>query len=231
MEGRVVAVTGAFGALGRVVVDAAAVRGALTAAIDAAAPSAEIAERLPVSTLALAQIDLASPDQTRAAMAAIKGRFGRLDALINVAGGFVWEKVEGGGPTAWERMFAVNLMTAVNASRAALPLLLESGAGRIVNVGALAAVKAGVGMGPYAASKAAVHRFTESLAEEFKGRGVTVNAVLPSTIDTPANRTAMPDADFGKWVAPGDLAAAILFLASPQAGAITGALLPVTGSV
>jgi NAD(P)-dependent dehydrogenase (short-subunit alcohol dehydrogenase family) len=86
-------------------------------------------------------------------------------------------------------------------------------------------------MGPYAASKAGVHRFTESLAEELKGRGVTVNAVLPSTIDTPANRADMPDADFSRWVAPGDLAAAILFLASPEAGAITGALLPVTGGL
>jgi len=86
-------------------------------------------------------------------------------------------------------------------------------------------------MGPYAASKSGVHRFTESLAEEFKGRSVTVNAVLPSTIDTPANRTSMPDADFSKWVAPGDLAAVILFLASREAGAVTGALVPVTGGV
>ena len=127
-------------------------------------------------------------------------------------------------------MFAANLKTTVNASRAALPALLESGAGRIINVGALAALKA-VGMGPYTASKAGVHRFTESLAEETKGRGVTVNAVLPSTIDTPANRAAMKDADFSRWVAPGDLAAVILFLASREAGAVAGALLPVTGGV
>ena len=128
-------------------------------------------------------------------------------------------------------MFALNLKTTLNASQAALPYLVASGAGRIVNVGALAALKAGAGMGPYAASKSGVHRFTESLAEEFKGRSVTVNAVLPSTIDTPANRTSMPDADFSKWVAPGDLAAVILFLASREAGAVTGALVPVTGGV
>ena len=232
MQGRVVVVTGAFGALGQVVVEVAAARGAATAAIgSAAAPPAEVAKRFAMTTLVIGGVDLTSPDQARAAMAAVKARFDRLDALVNVAGAFVWEKVEGGDPRSWQKMFAVNLTTAVNAAQAALPYLLESGAGRIVNVGALAALKAGTGMGPYAASKAGVHRFTESLAEELKGRGVTVNAVLPSTIDTPANRADMPDADFSRWVAPTDLAAAILFLASPEAGAITGALLPVTGGL
>ena len=229
MQGRVIVVTGAFGALGRVVVEAAAARGDSAAAIGtAAAPPAEVGRRFAPATLVVGGIDLTSPDEAGAAMAAVKARFGRLDALVNVAGGFLWEKIEGGDPLSWQRMFAVNLTTTVNAARAALPYLLESGAGRIVNVGALAAIKAGAGMGPYAASKAGVHRFTESLADELKGRGVTVNAVLPSTIDTPANRADMPDADFSRWVAPGDLAAAILFLASPEAGAITGALLPVT---
>jgi NAD(P)-dependent dehydrogenase (short-subunit alcohol dehydrogenase family) len=232
MEGRVVVVTGAFGAVGRVVVEAAAARGASAAALgEAPAPSAELAQRLRPPILVVAGTDLASADQARAAMAAVNSHFGRIDALVNVAGGFLWEKIESGAPQNWERMFALNLKTTLNASQAALPYLVASGAGRIVNVGALAALKAGAGMGPYAASKSGVHRFTESLAEEFKGRSVTVNAVLPSTIDTPANRTSMPDADFSKWVAPGDLAAVILFLASREAGAVTGALVPVTGGV
>jgi len=232
MEGWVVVVTGAFGALGRVVVEAAAARGASAAALgEAPAPSAELAQRLRPPILVVAGTDLASADQARAAMAAVNSHFGRIDALVNVAGGFLWEKIESGAPQNWERMFALNLKTTLNASQAALPYLVASGAGRIVNVGALAALKAGAGMGPYAASKSGVHRFTESLAEEFKGRSVTVNAVLPSTIDTPANRTSMPDADFSKWVAPGDLAAVILFLASREAGAVTGALVPVTGGV
>ncbi|MFY7851192.1 MAG: SDR family NAD(P)-dependent oxidoreductase, partial [Brevundimonas sp.] len=132
---------------------------------------------------------------------------------------------------AWDRMFALNLTTALNASRAALPYLKASSEGRIVNIGSAAALKAGAGMGAYAASKSAVHRLTEALAEELKATSVTANAVLPSIIDTPQNRKDMPDVDPAKWVAPSDLAAVILFLASPASRAITGALVPVTGRV
>jgi NAD(P)-dependent dehydrogenase (short-subunit alcohol dehydrogenase family) len=232
MEGKVIVVTGAFGALGRVVVEAAMQRGASTVALDSApSPSADVAARFGPRALVLAGVNLASAEEAQGAMAAVKARFGRLDALINIAGGFLWEKTEDGSSESWERMFAANLKSTVNASRAALPALLESGAGRIVNVGALAALKAGAGMGPYAASKSGVHRFTESLAEELKGRGVTVNAVLPSVIDTPLNRRDMPKADFTRWVAPADLAAVILFLASDEAKAVTGALIPVSGRV
>ncbi|MCR5881030.1 SDR family oxidoreductase [Phenylobacterium sp. J367] len=98
-------------------------------------------------------------------------------------------------------------------------------------MGSNAALKASLGMGAYAAAKAGVHSLTQALAEELKGDGVTVNAVLPSIIDTPANRKDMPDADPSAWVAPDDLAAVILFLASEAARAVTGALLPVTGRV
>ncbi len=125
----------------------------------------------------------------------------------------------------------MNVQTAANASRAATPHLKRSAAGRIVNVGANGALKASAGMGPYAASKAGVHSLTESLAEELKADGVTVNAVLPSIIDTPANRADMPKADFAAWVAPADLATVMLFLASEEARAVTGALIPVTGRV
>ncbi len=126
-------------------------------------------------------------------------------------------------------MFRMNVLTATNASRAAIPHLKRSASGRIVNIGANGAVKAAAGMGAYAASKAGVHKLTESLAEELKPDGVTVNAILPSIIDTPTNRADMPKADFASWVSPGELAAAILFLASEEASAVTGALLPVTG--
>jgi NAD(P)-dependent dehydrogenase (short-subunit alcohol dehydrogenase family) len=164
-------------------------------------------------------------------MAEVKAKLGRIDALINIAGGFRWETVEAGDLATWEFLFAINVKTAFNACKAALPYLLESGAGRIVNIGAGAAIKAAAGMGAYAASKAGVLRLTESLAEELKNKGVTVNAVMPSVIDTPANRADMPKANFAAWVAPLDLASVILFLASDEAKAITGALIPVNGGV
>ena len=232
-KGKVVVVTGAFGALGGAVAEAAAKGDALVAALDyAAAPPPGLADRLGRRALVLGGIDLVSPEAAVAAMEKVKAQLGRIDALLNVAGGFRWERIaDAPNDDAWERMFAMNLKTALNASRAALPHLLESGAGRIVNVGAEAANRAAEGMGPYAASKAAVHRLTESLAEELKLKGVTVNAVLPSTIDTPANRKEMPDADFSRWVAPADLAAVMLFLASDAAKAVTGALIPVSGKI
>jgi NAD(P)-dependent dehydrogenase (short-subunit alcohol dehydrogenase family) len=232
MKGKVVVVTGGFGALGRAVAEAAAQRGASVTALDVAAqPPAGLAERLGGHALFLGAVDLSTPEGAAKAMSEVRGQFGRLDALINIAGGFRWQKVEDGDAATWELLFAINLKTALNASKAAAPYLLESGAGRIVNIGAKTALNAGAGMGPYAASKSAVHKLTESMAEEFKNRGVTVNAVLPSIIDTPANRADMPKANFDHWIKPADLAAVILFLASNEAAAVTGALIPVTGGV
>jgi NAD(P)-dependent dehydrogenase (short-subunit alcohol dehydrogenase family) len=221
-----------LGALGGVVAETAAKRGASVALLDhAPTVPAGFAERLGGKTLIIGGVDLTSLTAAETAMASIKTKFGRLDALLNIAGGFQWETIAGGKVDSWDRMYAMNLKTALNASKAALPYLLESGAGRIVNVGAGSALHAASGFGPYAASKSAVHRLTESLADELKLKGVTVNAVLPSTIDTAQNRRDMPNADFGRWVAPADLAAVILFLASDEAKAVTGALIPVSGRV
>jgi len=184
----------------------------------------------PDGVLELGGVDLTDPASAERAIDAVAARFGRLDALLNIAGGFVWQTTDDPEP-AWARMFALNLTTALNASRAALPRLKASPEGRIVNVGANGALKAAAGMGAYAASKAAVHRLTESLAEELKDTAVTVNAVLPSILDTEQNRKDMPDTDPAKWVQPSDLARVMLFLASPDSRAITGALIPVTGKV
>jgi NAD(P)-dependent dehydrogenase (short-subunit alcohol dehydrogenase family) len=232
MRGKTIVVTGGFGALGSVVAQAAAARGASVAALDhAPGPPQEMSARLGPDALMIGGLDLSSADVATKAMADVKAKFGRLDALFNIAGGFQWETVDGGKLESWEHMYALNLMTALNACSAALPYLIESGAGRIVNVGAQSALHAGSGFGPYAASKSAVHRMTEALANELKDKGVTVNAVLPSIIDTAANRRDMPKADFSRWVAPADLAAVMLFLASDEAKAVTGALIPVTGRV
>jgi len=226
MNGKVVVVTGALGALGKVVAEVALARGAHVACIDHA-PSQIAATS---NRIEIGGVDLSDPAQTRKAIEAVVAQFGRLDALINIAGGFAFEAVAEGDPKTWQRMYALNVSTALNASQAAIVHLAASGAGRIVNIGAMGALQAGAGMGPYAASKAGVHRLTEALAAEWKGK-ITVNAVLPSTIDTPANRASMPKADFKKWVTPQELSDVILFLASDQASAITGALLPVSGRV
>jgi NAD(P)-dependent dehydrogenase (short-subunit alcohol dehydrogenase family) len=226
MEGKIVVVTGASGALGKVVVASALAKGARVAGIDHAPTTIKAtAERLE-----LGGIDLTDAAEARKAIDAAASHFGRLDALINIAGGFAFETTVEGDPKTWQRMYALNVLTALNASRSAIPHLRLFGAGRIINVGAIGALQAGAGMGAYAASKAGVHRLTEALAAEWKGK-ITVNAVLPSTIDTAANRVSMPDADFAKWVRPEELADVILFLASDAASAITGALLPVQGRV
>ena len=225
MTERVIAVTGGHGVLGKAVVEAALVQGLSVAVIDHASGHA-----VPDGVLEVGGVDLTDPAAAQAAIDAVVARFGRLDALLNIAGGFVWQTTDHAEP-AWEKMFRLNLTTALNASRAALPHLKTSAEGRIVNVGANAAIKSAAGMGAYAASKAGVHRLTESLAEELKDNSVTVNAVLPSILDTAQNRKDMPDADPAKWVAPSDLAAVMLFLASPAARAVTGALIPVTGRV
>jgi NAD(P)-dependent dehydrogenase (short-subunit alcohol dehydrogenase family) len=224
MQGKTIVITGAFGILGSAAAALAAQRGAKVAMLDLKTPAtAPIADALVVA------VDLTSLEAASAAMRKVHERTRRIDALLNIAGGFVWQTVAEGDETAWERMFTLNLKTALNASKAALPFLIEA-QGAIVNVGANAALNAGAGMGAYTASKAGVHKLTESLAQELKGR-VRVNAVLPSILDTPQNRKDMPKVDPAVWVKPENLAKVMLFLASDEAREVTGALIPVTGRV
>ncbi len=226
----VVVITGAFGALGRTVAQAFAARGARLALLDVAPqPPTAVREMLGQAPLLFGGVDLTDLQATRRVMDATATRFGGIDVLVNVAGGFRWERLEEGDPETWDQLYAMNLRTAVVCCKAALPALLERSAGRIINIGAGAAARATAGMGAYAASKAGVQRLTESLADELKDRGITVNAILPSIIDTPRNRADMPDADFSRWVAPEAIAEVIAFLASDAARAVTGAAIPVTG--
>ena len=230
MKDKCVIVTGAFGALGQVVGAALAHRGAHVAAVDlAASPPHGLAAKLGAASLMVGGTDLTDPASAAKSVEAAVARFGRLDALINVAGGFAWETLVDGQAATWDRLYAKNVKTCANLCRAAAPHL-ELSHGRIVNIGAGGAVKAAAGMGAYAAAKGGVHRLTEALAEELKGK-VAVNAVLPSIIDTPQNRKDMPDSDFAKWVSPEDLAEVIAFLASDAARAVTGALVPVNGGM
>lgn len=219
-----VAITGAAGALGSQTAKTLAAAGWKVVGIDLAdVPDEGFA-------LSIGGVDLTDEAAVAKAAARIESEIGGLDALVNVAGGFVWETVADGSVESWDKMYAMNVKTALVTTRAMLPML-RAAKGAIVNIGAGAASKADAGMGSYAASKAGVARLTEALAEELKDEGVRVNAVLPSIIDTPANRSDMPDAEFDRWVSPGDLAQVIGFLLSDGATAVTGALLPVSGRV
>jgi NAD(P)-dependent dehydrogenase (short-subunit alcohol dehydrogenase family) len=226
---RVVVITGAFGILGAAVARRFLAEGARVALLDrSAAPGWAVAEFLAPHVL-VGDVDLADEAAASRAMGRVRELAGGLDVLVNVAGGFQWQPLGEGDLGVWDTMFATNLKTAVVACRAALPHLIARGAGRIVNIGAGAAGRAAAGMGAYAASKAGVERLTESLAEELKDRGITVNTVLPGTLDTPRNRTDMPNADFGRWVQPQALADVVAFLASDGARAVTGAAIRVFG--
>ena len=229
LTGKKIAVTGASGALGTAIVKAIRAAGGAVAAIDRHSAADEL-RNLPGIEL-LAGFDLSKPEDATNAIREASTRLGSLDGLVNVAGTFRWETVEAGSADTWDLLYRVNLSTAVNASRAAVLVLANSGAGRIVNIGAAGELKAAAGMGAYAASKAGVIKLTEALAEETKARNITVNAVLPSIIDTPANRADMPKARFEHWVRTEQIADLVVFLLSDRASAITGAAIPIVGRV
>jgi NAD(P)-dependent dehydrogenase (short-subunit alcohol dehydrogenase family) len=232
MQQQVVVVTGAFGVLGVAVARRFAGSGARLALLDLALPPAALQQEIGASHLLIGGVDLSDLESSRRAMAAAAMRFGGIDVLVNVAGGFQWQTLLEGAVETWDQLYRINLRTAVVSCKVALPALIERGRGSIVNIGAGAAAgRAGAGMGAYAASKAGVQKLTESLAEELKDHGITVNAVLPSILDTPRNRADMPHADFTRWVKPEAIAEVVAFLASDGARAVTGAAIAVPGRV
>ena len=217
LENRTVVITGALGGLGRTVCAVAEAQGARVIRLDIARD-----ENLPDCYA----VDLTNADATRELIQS----FGPFDSLVNLAGGFAmgtesWDSSD----EQWDLMFSLNVSTMRNAIKAAVPVLLEQQDGCIVNVGAFGAGKGQGLMGAYCASKSVVMRLTETLAQELKAKGINVNAVLPTVIDTVANRSAMPENNPADWVSPDDLAAVICFLISPAAKAVHGALLPVRG--
>jgi len=230
--GKTVLITGAAGNLGRAVVDAFAVRDANLALVVRNVEQAKAALGDASPGLAYFPADLLKAEQVGAAVAGVVARFGGIDVVCNLAGGFrMGPPVHETSEADWEFLLDLNARTLLHTARAVVPVLLGNGerGGKIVNVGAFAAQKGVANMGAYVAAKSAVIRLTESMAAELRTHGINVNCVLPTIIDTPENRKAMPDADPRKWVAPADLANVIVFLASPAARAIHGAALPVTG--
>ncbi len=231
--GKVVVITGATGALGRVVAQQFYAAGATLAL---SAPDATQLDQL-FATLALdpqhllvGGIDLSQPADAERLARAVDEKFGHVDALVNTVGGF-----KAGTPVhetpveEWEYMLSLNLRSAFLVSRALVPLLLRSGGGAMVHVSGRAGLAGFAGASGYCSAKAGLIRLVEVLSAELKTHGIIVNCVLPGTIDTPANRSARPDADFSQWVAPEAIGEVIMFLCSPSARAIHGAAIPVYG--
>ncbi|WP_376089390.1 SDR family NAD(P)-dependent oxidoreductase [Roseomonas sp. CCTCC AB2023176] len=227
----IILVTGATGHLGRAVLADLDARGCRIAAMDrTGAPLEAVLADLPGAArhLPLAGHDLTDAASCGEAVAAAERHFGRVDGLAHTVGGFAMTSVTEAGPAEWEAMFRLNLLGTANIFRAAIGAMRARRAGSLVAVGALAAISAPAMQAPYAASKAGVLRLVESAAAELRGDGIRVNAVLPTTLDTPVNRAAMPGADHSAWVQPAAVARVIGFLLSSDASGITGALLPVT---
>jgi NAD(P)-dependent dehydrogenase (short-subunit alcohol dehydrogenase family) len=225
-----VVITGATGNLGRAVAQAFGERGANLVLMGhrretlASAFGSEDARRL------FATADLLNGMQLDAAIQSAVQRFGRIDVLCNIAGGFrMGSAVHETSDDDWNYLFDVNVRTMRNAVRAAVPHLIAGGGGAIVNVGAHAALQGVAQMGAYCAAKSAVLRLTESMAAELREKKIRVNCVLPTILDTPENRAAMPDADRSHWVSLDDLAKVFVYLASDEARAIDGAAVSVSG--
>ncbi|GMV59485.1 MAG: 2-hydroxycyclohexane-1-carbonyl-CoA dehydrogenase [Betaproteobacteria bacterium] len=227
---RTVVITGAAGNLGRAVAAAFASRGAALVLLDRSEEALRKAYGSGDERRLLAAVDLLDAAQIEGLVKQVVARFGRIDVLCNIAGGFrMGEAVHETSDATWNFLMDLNARTLLNAVRAVVPQMLAAGGGKIVNVGAASAQKGVAMMGAYVASKSAVIRLTESMAAELREKNINVNCVLPTIIDTPDNRAAMPGADPKRWVAPEDLASVILFLASDAARAIHGAAVPVAG--
>ena len=229
-DNKVIVITGATGNLGRAVAAAFAQAGArlVLVGLHAQQLTASFGATNARQLLVAADLTQKSAGESVAAQAMVQ--FGRIDVVCNLAGGFrMGPAVHETPDEDWEFLFNLNLRSVLHMVQAVVPHMLAQNAGKIVNIGAFAAGRGVAHMGAYTASKSALARVTEAMSAELRERGINVNCVLPSIIDTPENRSAMPDADPACWVAPDDLAATIVFLASEQARAIHGASIPVTG--
>ena len=233
-EKRVVFITGAVGNLGVAVARAFLSQGAHLVLCDRAGDRLDkvFAGLSPEEHLLAGGVDVTDESSIARAVEKTVARYGRIDVLVNTVGGYrAGKPVHETDVGTWDLMLKLNAGSVFLVSRAVIPHMIGQEGGRIISIAAGAGLKGEAGHGAYSASKSAVIRLTESMSEELKDRGVNVNCVLPSLIDTPPNREAMPNADFDKWVTPESIAAVILFLASPAARDVTGAAVPVAGRV
>jgi NAD(P)-dependent dehydrogenase (short-subunit alcohol dehydrogenase family) len=222
-DGQVAVVTGATGGLGPAVVEAFRERGATVFATTRAEAAAEAGGVVQV------RVDLTSEVDVLALADRVRAEAGRCDALLCCAGGFAPGRPSDSSLENWHRQLELNATTAFLSVRAFLPLMLEAGRGAIVLVSSRSAVEPSPGAVGYAAGKGAVLALAAAAAAEGRERGVRTNTVLPSIIDTPANRSAMPDADHDRWVAPSSIAGVMAWLCSDEAADVSGTVLPVYG--
>jgi NAD(P)-dependent dehydrogenase (short-subunit alcohol dehydrogenase family) len=230
-SGQVVLVAGGTGGLGRVVSVAFLEEGATVVVTDQFPDELDALRRAAganASRLEGHSVDVMNEQAVGQMIGGIVAQYGRLDAMTNAVGGYA------AGQKLWEaeaktldKMLALNLRSGYVLSRAAVPAMLKQGRGVIVNVASTAAFNHAAASAEYCASKAAAVAMIDCLAADLKGTGVRANSILPSIIDTEANRKAMPDADFSKWPKPQDIARVILFLCSDDSKAIHGAAIPV----
>lgn len=228
--GQTIIVTGAAGNLGAAIAESLARLGASLALADMREePLRQIAERIGGDPVVVAGADVRSRDGATRIVQGCHARFGRIDGLANTVGTFKTTKVIDGAAEDWSFLMDLNALSALRLSEAVLPVMTAQSYGRIVHVAASAGARSFAGASVYAASKAAVMRIAEAISEEHKANGITANCIMPGTIDTPQNRAAMPDANFSKWVQPEQIASVVAFLLSREAGAVTGAAVPVAG--
>jgi NAD(P)-dependent dehydrogenase (short-subunit alcohol dehydrogenase family) len=231
MTGRIAVVTGGTGALGQAVARRLLAAGAVVwVTYRSASELRELETGLdegPRTRLRAAQADVTREAEVGALAQQVLEAHGRIDALVNGVGGFAGGDLLCTSLAEWDRVMTLNLTSAVIGCRAVLPAMIRAGFGRIVNVSSRAVLPPQGGFTAYTVSKAAVITLTQTLAQEVRRHGITVNAVLPSTMDTPANRRAMPGADRSGWVSPDAVAGVIAYLTSDQAGAVSGAAIAV----
>ncbi len=228
---QIIVVTGAAGNLGSAIAETLARLGASLSLADMREDSLKnLASRIGGDPILIAGADVRAAEGARRIAAETLARFGRIDGLANTVGTFKMRRVVEGAAEDWDLLMDLNARSALRLSEAVLPSMAARRYGRIVHVAAGAGARSFAGAGVYAASKAALMRICEASSEEHKANGVTVNCIMPGTIDTPQNRGAMPNANPSAWVAPADIAAVVAFLLSRQAGAVTGAAVPVTGT-
>lgn len=233
LAGRVALVSGAAGVLGGAVARAFHAAGARLVLLDRG--TGRLARQFPAwvsddQVLLVDATDLTRLDQVQAAVAKALERFGRIDAAVNAAGGYRSSgPLHLSDPAEWDFLMDLNARSALHVCRAVLPAMLAQHSGSIVNVASVAALRGGARHAAYSASKSAVLRLTESLADEVRGQGIGVNCVLPSTLDTPTNQAAMSGGAHPDWLSPESVAQVILFLCSESASAVHGAAIPLQG--